>query len=118
MIRVAALLFLLASGAQAQGLAEGALDQLAKAEAQLRNAGSADDRLIALTAAVQAYDESLAMLREAARDVAESEAVQSEVLLAQQARVARLLGVLSAVDRSPQVIRHAHPDGPAATLQP
>ena len=117
MMRWAAVLFAFAGPVQAQGIADDALGQLARAEAQLRSADTSADQLAALTSAVAAYDASLSALREAARDVAEAEAEQSQMLAAQEARVTSLLAVLSAVDRTPLVIRRAHPEGMAATYR-
>jgi septal ring factor EnvC (AmiA/AmiB activator) len=117
MIRLTALLISLSGAAAAQDTANDALARLADAEAQLRLAETADDRLAALTAAVAAYDASLGLLREAARDVAEAEAAHAATLAAQEAQIARLLGVLSSVDRTPEVIRRTHPEGPAATYR-
>ncbi|WP_333712702.1 murein hydrolase activator EnvC family protein [Yoonia sp.] len=117
MIRLAALMISLAGAAAAQDIATDALDRLADAEAQLLGAETADDRLAALTQAVAAYDASLGLLREAARDVAEAEAAQAATLSAQEAQIARLLGVLTTVDRTPDIIRRAQPMGPVATYR-
>ena len=117
MIRAALALLMMTTGAQAQGIADEALQQFADAQAQLERAETAEDRLNALASAITAYDASLGMLRAAARDMAEAEAVQAEALAIQQTQISRLLGVLSAVDRTPQVVRRAHPDGPAATYR-
>jgi len=117
MIRLVLCLMLSTGSAYAQTPADAALDQLAGAEAQMRAADTADDRLAALTAAITAYDASLRALRAAARDLAEAEVVQAELLAAQEQQIARLLAVLAAVDRTPQVVRQSHPDGPAATYR-
>ncbi len=117
MIRLAALLISLGAAAQAQGLAEDALARFADAEAQLRGAETAQDRLTALTDAVAAYDASLDLLRDAARDLAEAEVARAAELAAEEDRIARLMAVLSTVDRTPQVVRHAHLEGPAATYR-
>lgn len=117
MIRIAAFLILMGSAATAQDLAEDALDGLAAAQEQLRDADSAEDRLAALTQAVAAFDTSQGLLREAARNVAEAEATHAARLAAQEDRIAKVLAVLTTVDRTPEPVRRSHPEGPVATYR-
>ena len=98
MIRAALALLMMTTSAQAQGIADEALQQFADAQAQLEMAETAEDRLNAFASAITAYDASLGMLRAAARDMAEAETVQAEALAIQQTQISRLLGVLSAAN--------------------
>lgn len=112
MIRIAALLICLVSPALAQQAAEDAAAALAAAALQLQEADGARDRIAALTQTVQAYEAGLAAMREGQRDIALREAALAEQLTNRRAELAQLLGVLSAISKTPQPVQQAHPQGP------
>lgn len=121
MIRAVCLCLLLASPLKAQEspafIAQRASGQLEAAAGALEAAQSASDRVAALTRAVRAYEEGLSALREGLRRAAEQEAILSARLEARRDDVARLLGALSAIERSPAPLLLLHPTGPLGTAR-
>ncbi|NDR57802.1 murein hydrolase activator EnvC family protein [Aliiruegeria sabulilitoris] len=115
----ASLLFAGAAGAQTDlsDLAERAASQLADAARSLEAAEGARDRVRALTATVQAYEEGLSALRAGMRQAASEERVQTAVLAAREEDVARLLGALTAIEGSPAPLLLLHPSGPLGTAR-
>ncbi|MFA8442114.1 murein hydrolase activator EnvC [Yoonia sp.] len=117
MIRLCALLICIASGASAQQSAQDAAVQLQSARTQLEAAGSARDRIAALTETVQAYEAGLAAIRQEQREIALREGILTEELDLRTAEFAQLLGVLSAISKTPQPVLRAHPGGPLNTVR-
>lgn len=117
MIRLAAILIMLASVTHAQQSAQEAAAQLQDAQAQLQAADGARDRIAALTQTVQAYEAGLAAMREEQRDIALQEAILADELNLRREEYAQLLGVLSAIGRTPQPVLRAHPQGSLNTAR-
>jgi len=99
-----------ATAAQAANLLEGAA-------AALLDADRARDRVEALTQTVRAYEEGLLALREGQRQAALRERTILLVFEAERDRLARLLGVLQAIEGSPAPLLALHPDGPLGTAR-
>lgn len=117
MIRIAALLACFAAPALGQDAAEAAAAELAAAAVQLEAAETATDRIAALTATVRAYESGLSTMRAGQREIALREAEIAASLDDREGELAALLGVLSAIGRTPQAVQQTHPDGPLATLR-
>lgn len=114
MIRALALLLVLASPLQAQGVT----DQAAKASADLQAAiaaleaaTGARDRVAALSQTIRAYEEGLAILRGALRDAALRETTLTRRFDAQRDGIGRLLGVLATMEANPGPLLLLHPEG-------
>ena len=117
MIRLAVTLICLATGALGQQAAQEAAVQLEAAQNQLSAADGAQDRIAALTQTVQAYEAGLAALREEQREIALSEAILADELVLRREEFAQLLGVLSAISKTPQTVLQSHPQGPVNTAR-
>lgn len=100
--------------AEAAQAARAALDQ---ATAELIAAQTARDRVAALTATIRAYENGLSALRDSLRRAALREAALRGEFDAKSARLAQLLGVLSAVERTGGPLLLLHPSGPVGTAQ-
>lgn len=114
-----ALLLALGAPAAAQdpaSVAEAAR-RLEEAAALLEGAEGAEDRLAALTRTVRAYEEGLAVMREALRRVAEERAALEAELSADRDTTARLLGALQSIGASPETALLLHPQGALATAR-
>lgn len=98
-------------------LAQRAASQLEEAARSLEEAKGARNRVRALTATVQAYEEGLAALRAGMRQAAREERVLATVLEARDEEVARLLSALSTMERSPAPLLLLHPAGPLGTAR-
>lgn len=90
----------------------GASEQLQQASQALQDAGSARDRVRALTVTVQAYETGLEAMRDGLRRVALREDRLSAQLRAREGETARLLGVLQTIETSPPPVLLLHPSGP------
>lgn len=115
-----ALAVLIAGPANAQdaaAAAEAARDRLAEAGRQLQAAGGARDRISALTATVQAYEDGLVAMREGLRRAALREETLTRKLDSQSEEVAQLLGVLQTMGRAPAPLLLLHPSGPLGTAR-
>lgn len=121
MIRLGALLVLLAGPALGQSdPAEAALAAKSRLEAaarQLDEAGSARDRVAALTETVRAYEDGLVALRDGLRRASIREQTLTAELNAKSDEVARLLGVLQTMGRAPAPLLLLHPSGPTGTAR-
>jgi septal ring factor EnvC (AmiA/AmiB activator) len=120
MIRAAALLLLLAAPAGAETVASDAArasTELQSAVAALEAATGARDRVAALTQTIRAYEEGLAALRAALRQVAEREATLTRSFEAKRDGVGRLLGVLATIEANPGPLLLLHPDGALGTAR-
>jgi septal ring factor EnvC (AmiA/AmiB activator) len=91
--------------------------RLAEAVSGLERAETAPDRLRALGEAIGAYEEALAGLRASLRAAVLREAEIARRFDAEGARVAQLLGVLAAVERSDGPLLLLHPAGPLGTVR-
>ncbi|MDD9717229.1 peptidoglycan DD-metalloendopeptidase family protein [Dinoroseobacter sp. PD6] len=85
---------------------------LAEAETALAGAGSAPDRIAALTDAVRGFEAGLEAVRESARQAVIREEAITARLAAEQARLGALLGVLQTLDQTPPPALLLHPEGP------
>lgn len=97
--------------------AETALADLRAASISLQEAEKARDRVRALTATIQAFENGLGALREGMRRTAIREKVLSERLNGQRAEIANLLATLQGMARagSPEVL--LHPSGATGTAR-
>ncbi|MDF1873153.1 peptidase M23 [Vannielia sp.] len=94
-----------------------AADLLAKAANALDDAETRADRVEALTATVRAYETGLSAMRTGLRQAAAGETARQAALEARDEEVARLLGALSTMERSPAPLLLLHPSGPAGTAR-
>ncbi|MGR3540645.1 MAG: murein hydrolase activator EnvC family protein [Hasllibacter sp.] len=119
MRRAAALLALLAWGAQAGPAerAEAAAAALLESATRLEMAEGASDRIDALTEVVRAYEEGLSAFREALRVAAARERRRAVAAGDDRARMQAMLAVLSRIEATPAPLLLLHPDGPEATVR-
>ncbi len=122
MIRFAAIaLSLMTGSAVAQSdpgqAAIAAAERIEAASLLLDEAGSARDRVSALTETVKAYEDGLVALRDGLRRAAIRQNVLETELNAKSEDVARLLGVLMSMERTPTPVMMLHPDGPTGTAR-
>ncbi|WP_435139735.1 murein hydrolase activator EnvC family protein [Pseudopelagicola sp. nBUS_19] len=94
-----------------------ASQQLEKASIALAQAGSARDRIKALTDVVHAYEAGLTALRAGLRRAAIREAQLNRQLKAQEAEITRLLGALLSIGSGPPPVMLLHPAGPEGTAR-
>jgi septal ring factor EnvC (AmiA/AmiB activator) len=94
-----------------------AMELLNEASTALDAADGAGDRVEALTQTVQAYEAGLAALREGLRQARVREAAIDGVFRAENERLAQLLGVLQAIQASPEPHLLLHPEGPVGTAR-
>lgn len=117
MIRLCVFLICFATSGLAQQTTQEAAAQLQAAQTQLEAAGGASDQIAALTKTVRAYEAGLAAMRQEQREIALQEGILSEELDLRTVEFAQLLGVLSAIGKTPQPVQRAHPDGPLNTVR-
>ncbi len=114
-------LCLLAPPASAQDssgdLARAAGDLLEAASMQLEDAGSARDRVRALTQTVQAYEAGLSAMRSGLRRAAIREAQLRAQLESRDEEISQLLAVLQTIKPEETPTAFLHPDGPAGTAR-
>jgi septal ring factor EnvC (AmiA/AmiB activator) len=119
--RLAALilaLWPLALSAQDAGeAARRAAEALEAASVRLTDAREARDRVAALTETVRAYEDGLAAMRDGLRAAAVRETQLTRKLASQEADIAQLLGVLSALGGRAQPRSLLHPQGPLGTAR-
>jgi septal ring factor EnvC (AmiA/AmiB activator) len=89
-----------------------AAEALQEAGIALDQADSARDRVAALTDTVRAYEDGMAAMREGLRAAAIRETELSRKLAGQEAEIAQLLGVLSALGGQADPQSFLHPKGP------
>ncbi|WP_435230306.1 murein hydrolase activator EnvC family protein [Pseudopelagicola sp. nBUS_20] len=94
-----------------------ASQQLEKASIALAQAGSARDRIKALTDVVHAYEAGLTALRAGLRRAAIREAQLNRQLKAQESEITRLLGALLSIGSGPPPVMLLHPAGPEGTAR-
>ena len=118
LVLLAALALPLPAGASAVAeAAERARITMQSATADLLAAEGARDRVAALSATIRAYEEGLGALRDNLRSAALRETALRRDFDAKSARVAQLLGVLSALQRTEGPLLLLHPSGPVGTAQ-
>ncbi|MDX8346738.1 peptidoglycan DD-metalloendopeptidase family protein [Cognatiyoonia sp. IB215446] len=110
-MRWVALLWCLASPLAAQEQAQEAARQLQAANARLEAADTARDRIRALTETVQAYEAGLIAMRDGLRQITVQETEISDKLAEDREDLARLLGVLSSISKTPDPVILSHPQG-------
>ncbi len=120
-LRAAVLALLLtASAARAETVAEqaaAASASLAEAVQALETATKARDRVAALTRTIRAYEEGLAVLREALRQAELRETTLTLNFNAKRDQIGQLLGVLARMEADPGPLLLLHPDGPVGTAR-
>lgn len=116
-MKLVALLILLATPLAAQQEATDAATQLQAAGALLQAADSGRDQIKALTETVQAYEAGLVAMRDGLRQITLREMAIADDLTGRRAELAQLLGVLSTIGNTPQVVLHSHPQGPLTTAR-
>lgn len=97
--------------------AQQARETLDLAIADLLAAQGARDRVAALSATIRAYEDGLSALRLQLRNAALRETRLRREFDAKSARLAQLLGVLSALQRTEGPLLLLHPSGPVGTAQ-
>jgi murein hydrolase activator len=83
----------------------------------LEAATGSRDRVSALTQTIRAYEDGLAVLREALRQASIRETVLTQQFEAKREDVASLLGVLSQMETEPGPLLLLHPTGPLGTVR-
>lgn len=117
---LALLLSLTAPVAQAQSVSDQALAASAKlgeAVQALETATKARDRVAALTQTIRAYEEGMAILREALRQVELRATTLTLNFNAKRDQIGQLLGVLARMEADPGPLLLLHPDGPVGTAR-
>ncbi len=94
-----------------------AVEQLEAAAESLQEAGTARDRVRALTATISAYEAGLGAMRDGLRRAATREAQVSRQLQAREQEISQLLGVLQTIESSPTPVLLLHPTGPVGTAR-
>jgi murein hydrolase activator len=123
MIRAAVLGLLVALGAgpgraaDAVTAAQDAADALTRAAGLLAGAGSARNRVAALTETVRAYEDGLEALREGMRQAALRERAIRAEFGREEEQLTRLIGALLSMQTSPESLVLLHPDGPLANAR-
>lgn len=109
---------------EAQTPAEAAAAQAAQAAGALREAIgrldkalTADDQVIALGEVIRAYEQGQAALRDSLRRAALREAQVRADFEQRRERLARVVGVMTAMQQSPETLMLLHPSGAAGTAQ-
>ena len=92
-----------------------AADALRTAMGRLDDALTADDQVIALGEVIRAYERGQAALRDSLRRAALREAQVRAEFDARRDRLARVVGVMTAMGQSPETLLLLHPAGPAGT---
>lgn len=113
-------IFLLGGSAGAATVADEAkraAEEMRSAVTALQEAGSARDRVAALTETISAYERGLSALRQALRQAHLREMTLELQFQAKREEVARLLGLLGQVEASPGPLLLLHPTGPLGTVR-
>lgn len=97
--------------------AQAAAERLQAASTELRDASNRADRVAALTETVQAYEAGLAALRDGLRRAAVRQRTIETDLNVRSNEVARLLGVLQTIGRTPAPLLLLHPSGPTGSAR-
>lgn len=102
---------------EARAMAEAAATQLRASVDKLAAALTADDQVVALTEVVKGYEQGQAALREGLRQAALREAELRARFESQRESLSDVLGVMMAVERSPETALLLHPAGATATAR-
>jgi septal ring factor EnvC (AmiA/AmiB activator) len=78
---------------------------------------SAQDRIVALTAAIRSYEQGLGALREGLRVVERQKNALTQELKQNRKKSAALWAVLTTVSRQPEPLMFGHPDGVLANIR-
>lgn len=97
--------------------AAAAAGSLRDAIARLDEALTADDQVMALSEVIRAYEQGQAALRDSLRRAALREAEVRAEFEAQRDQLSRVLGVMTAMQQSPETLMLLHPAGAASTAQ-
>jgi septal ring factor EnvC (AmiA/AmiB activator) len=120
MIRLAALILVVALPLRAETVAEAAArasTDLQLAVAALDAATEARDRVAALSQTIRAYETGLAALRGALRSAALREATLTRAFEAKRDGIGRLLGVLATMEANPGPLLLLHPEGAVSSAR-
>lgn len=98
-------------------MAEQAAADLAAAAEGLARADRGRDRVAALTRVVRAYEDGLSALREGIRNAVIREAALRTELDARRSEIAQLLGILAAMEQTPDALPLLHPSGALGTAR-
>lgn len=94
-----------------------AAQQLRAASGMLGQALSAEDQVVALTRMIRAYEQGLSALRDGLRRAGIREQEIRGEWEARRARLASALGVMMAMEKSPETLMLLHPAGPESTAR-
>ncbi|MBE1285142.1 MAG: peptidoglycan DD-metalloendopeptidase family protein [Rhodobacteraceae bacterium] len=97
--------------------ARAAAEQLENATLLLQGAGTARDRVKALTETVKAYEAGLGAMRDGLRRAARREGQITQSLKARETEIAQLLGVLQIIETSAPPVLLLHPSGPLGSAR-
>lgn len=97
--------------------AQAAAAQLRSAIGQLSSAVEADDQVTALTQVIRGYEQGLGALREGLRQASARETELRDRFEAQRARLAGVLGAMTALQQSPEATMLLHPAGGLANAR-
>ena len=116
-MRLAALLFCLATPLAAQQEASDAANQLQAANALLQAADSGRDQIKALTETVRAYEAGLVAMRDGLRKITIRENALNADLTDRREELAQLLGALTTISKTPSPVILSHPQGAENTAR-
>lgn len=102
---------------QAVAEAEAAATQLRAAIGKLADAVAADDQVTALTEVIRGYEQGLAALREGLRQASARESELHDRFEVERARLAAVLGAMTALQQSPEATLLLHPAGAMANAR-
>ncbi|MEQ3624177.1 MAG: peptidoglycan DD-metalloendopeptidase family protein [Celeribacter sp.] len=105
------------AGGDAATMAQQAAADLATAADGLARADRGRDRVAALTRVVRAYEDGLSALREGIRNAVIREAALRAELDARRDDIAQLLGILAAMEQTPDALPLLHPSGALGTAR-
>ncbi|HWL56490.1 MAG TPA: peptidase M23 [Paracoccus sp. (in: a-proteobacteria)] len=94
-----------------------AADMLRDATGQLDEALSKDDQVASLTQMIRAYEQGLSALRDGLRRAGIREQEIRAEFDARRERLGRVVGVMTAMQRSPETMLLLHPAGPEASAR-
>jgi septal ring factor EnvC (AmiA/AmiB activator) len=98
-------------------LAKTAADELKAAADTLKKAQKSEDRIVALSQTVRAYENGLSAVRQSLRVATIREQVLRLDLVGQRDQISRLLGVLQTMERASTPMLMIHPAGPVGTAR-
>ena len=91
--------------------------QLREATGRLEEALTKDDQVTALTDMIQAYETGLTAMRAGLRQAGIREQEIRAEWEARRADLSKIIGVMTAMEQSPETLMLLHPAGPEATAQ-